>query len=82
VTHEWIDQRSLAMDKKIAQAIKRNPELLQQARATLSRWIQQRKPNEPAIFQEWQRILTTSSVVEILDLLTSDDQKWTPNFGQ
>jgi hypothetical protein len=39
VTHEWIDQRSLALSTEIAQMIRENPELLNRAKENLARWI-------------------------------------------
>jgi hypothetical protein len=70
-THEWIDQRSLALDRAVAEKIREQPGLLQLARNTLTRWIAQREPAVPRVFLEWQEILDRRSLVEILELLTS-----------
>ena len=40
VRHEWIDQRSLAMETEIAQLIREKPDLLDIAKTNLQRWIQ------------------------------------------
>lgn len=71
-SHDWIDQRSLAMDRLIADKLAAQPELLQRAVQTLERWIAQRQPQPPPILLEWQRILRQSSLPQILALLRSD----------
>ena len=73
-SHEWIDQRSLAMGRAIAGKVRAQPALFQIAKDILKRWIQQRQPDVPIVLQEWQEILTQWSVEKILDLLTSDDE--------
>ena len=75
VTHEWIDQRSLALDTEIAQMIREQPELLDRAKTTLARWIQAREPNVPAALLEWAIILNNRTLNEILALLTRDDEE-------
>jgi|SRR5579883_1504541 len=74
-SHEWIDQRSLALDQAIAAKLRTHPELLQRAKDTLQNWIRQRQPRAPQIMLEWQEILTTWSFEKILDLLTSSEQE-------
>lgn len=74
-THEWIDQRSLALDKAIAQKLRAQPQLLQRAKATLQRWIQQRQPAVPRAFLEWKEILDTWPFEKILAFLTSAEQE-------
>src|ERR1039458_4284314 len=73
-SHEWIDQRSLAMGRAIAGKVRAQPALFQIAKDNLKRWIQQRQPDVPIVLQEWQEILTQWPVEKILDLLTSDDE--------
>jgi hypothetical protein len=73
-SHEWIDQRSLAMGRAIAGNVRAQPALFQIAKDNLKRWIQQRQPDVPIVLQEWQEILTQWPVEKILDLLTSDDE--------
>lgn len=70
-SHEWIDQRSLALDRAIAAKLKAQPELFQRAKDTLENWIQQRQPAVPAVLLEWQEILATWSFDQILALLNS-----------
>lgn len=71
-SHEWIDRRSLALDRAIAQKLIQKPELLQRAKETLQRWIQQRRPNVPKVMFEWQEILDWP-FEEILKFLASSE---------
>jgi hypothetical protein len=72
-SHDWIDQRSLALDLLIAERLAAQPELLERARQTLERWIGQRRPDPPAVFLEWRGILRRP-LSDILDLLRSDSE--------
>jgi hypothetical protein len=74
-THEWLDQRSLALDRAIADMIRSQPEMLQRARATLDRWIEQRAPNVPQALLEWKGILDRCETEEILSLITREDEE-------
>ena len=74
-THEWIDQRSLAFDRAIANMIRAQPDLLHHAQVTLDRWIQQRPPSVPPIFLQWQEILNCWPLERILDLLMSAEEE-------
>ena len=75
ITHESIDQRSLALDVEIARMIREQPELLNRAKATLRRWIEAREPEVPEALLEWGMILNSSNLEEILDLLVRDDEE-------
>jgi hypothetical protein len=74
-THEWIDQRSLALDKAIAAMIRDKPELLDRAKITLNRWIKLKEPEIPRALWEWQNILNQSTLEEILSFITEDSEK-------
>src|SRR5438067_1351101 len=74
-SHEWIDERSLALDRLIAEKISNEAALLEKARATLARWIQQRNPVIPSSLIEWRDCLAQSSFGEILNLLTGTDER-------
>jgi hypothetical protein len=74
-THEWIDQRSLALDRAIAQKLRVQPEMLERAKTTLERWIRQREPSVPPVLFEWREILGHWPLERILDLLTSADEQ-------
>ena len=74
-SHEWIDQRSLALDRGVAKKLRAQPALLGRARTTLERWIQQRQPAVPAPLREWQDVLTNWPLERVLDLLTRADEQ-------
>jgi hypothetical protein len=74
-SHQWIDQRSLALDRLIAEKLQVQPELLQRAVQTLDRWIAQQQPNPPRIFLEWRGILRERSLADVLHLLRSDTEE-------
>jgi hypothetical protein len=74
-THEWIDQRSLALDKAIVRKLLAEPALLQRAKDNLQRWIQQRRPAVPQVLVEWQEILETWPFEKIIELLSSSEQE-------
>src|ERR671925_196873 len=74
-SHEWIDQRSLALDRLIADKLQSQPDLLQRAMQTLERWIDQRQPDPPPVLLEWREILRHRSHEDILDLLRSDREE-------
>ena len=73
-THEWIDQRSLAFDRVIAEKLRADPSLLGRAQKTLELWLQQRRSAAPLVLVEWREILVDWPLDRILDLLTSADE--------
>src|SRR2546423_15511215 len=77
-SHEWIDQRSLALDRRIADKLEAEPELLQQAVRVLERWIAQRQPDPPPVLLEWRGILRHRSPPDILDMLRGDTEEARP----
>jgi hypothetical protein len=70
-SHEWIDERSLALDRQIAAKLQADPSLLGRAHATLDRWLAQRPGAVPSVLREWQEILAHWPLARILELLTS-----------
>ena len=70
-THEWIDQRSLALDQAIARILRAHPEMIERAKVTLEGWIQTRQPAVPRVLLEWREILNHGPLETILALLTS-----------
>jgi hypothetical protein len=72
-THEWIDQRSLALDEAIARKLQQHPQMLQRAKVNLARWIQQQQASVPPVWSEWQEILESWPFDRILGLLRSTD---------
>lgn len=69
-SHAWIDARSLALHEAVAARLEANPALIDRASANLRRWLGAR--TEPA-WLEWQRLLETASLPELLALLRSSD---------
>lgn len=67
-SHAWIDERSLALHEAVAARLEADPALVDRAVANLRRWLETRA--EPA-WLEWQRVLDTSSLPELLALLRS-----------
>jgi len=73
-THDWIDRRSLAMDRLVAARVRERPDLVNRARATLDRWTA--RTDQPlAVWQEWREILGTYSLDRLLALLESDAEE-------
>jgi hypothetical protein len=73
-SHEWIDERSLALDRQVAAKLRADPSLLRRAHTTLDRWLAQRPAAVPPVLCEWQEILCHSPLERILELLTSSDE--------
>src|ERR1017187_8640628 len=70
-THEWIDQRSLALHDAVAARLEAQPQLFEMARANLQRWL---KASPAAALREWQRLLDTLPLANLLALLRSPDE--------
>jgi len=73
-SHEWIDERSLALDRQVAAKLQADPSLLGRARNTLERWLAQRPGAMPPVLREWQEILSSWPLERILQLLVSADE--------
>ncbi len=73
-SHDWIDQRSLALDREIAEMLRQNPGLLEKAKCNLNRRIQQREPEVLVVMHEWRDILCNWPLEKILALLTAFDE--------
>jgi hypothetical protein len=71
--HSEIDQVSLEMARQVADRLRRDPELLNVARANLARWSRQNASAGPLLrcYAEWNDILSRP-VSEICDILCSD----------
>ncbi len=74
-THEWIDRRSLALDRAIARKLRAQPALLRHAKTTLERWIEQRQPSVSPVLLEWQEILNHWPPERIFGFLTSGEER-------
>ncbi len=71
-SHEWIDERSLALHEAVAAKIEAHPELVELARANLKRWLA--ASPSPAL-REWQQLLDTTPLPELLALLRSRSER-------
>lgn len=67
-SHEWIDQRSLALHEAVAARLEADPALLEVARANLQRWLS--TTPRPALL-EWQQLLDVTPLPQLLTLLRS-----------
>ena len=65
-SHQWIDERSLALHAAVAAKLEAQPELLNVARQNLNRWLSMRPA---AALREWEAILDRAPVSEVIDLL-------------
>lgn len=67
-SHEWIDQRSLALHEAVAAKLEADPALLDVARANLQRWLC--ATPRPAVI-EWLQLLDVTPLPQLLRLLRS-----------
>ena len=73
MNHTETDQVSLELGRRIAERMRRQPEVVEFARANLLRWSQQNSsaPSLLSCYAEWQQILSRP-VAEICELLCSE----------
>jgi len=71
-THLEIDRRNRADDRKIASKLRRDGQLLGEARRSLRCWMARDGRKVRPVFQEWDRILTRLNREEIAAFLRSD----------
>ncbi len=74
-SHEWIDQRSLALDRLIADKLERRPDLLQVAHQNLERWITESRGRPLRAHLEWRDLLARTPLPELLRLLRSETEE-------
>ena len=72
--HDLIDKRSLELNKLVEQKIRRQPELMDLVRNRLERTLSEARLSESSkdALREWQTILSTHSLSEVLAILTED----------
>lgn len=73
-SHAWIDARSLALARAVAEKIRRDSSLLPKALENLARWKERRKP-WPSCLKEWEEILGGRTVDDILAVLVEDSEQ-------
>ncbi len=71
-SHVWIDERSLALHEAVAVKLEADPQLLEVARANLKRWL---AAGDQAPLREWQHLLDTLPLPQLLQLLRSRDER-------
>lgn len=75
--HEILDDRSLEMDRVIAEKIRANPKLVQIALANIERWLANPDYSESSgqAVLEWKRIIENSPVEALVTLLESSSEE-------
>src|SRR6266404_5594883 len=73
-SHDWIDARSLALGRAVAERLEANPELLEVARRNLQRWLSVAGDRPLPAHVEWLRLLQTQPLPKLLELLRADDE--------
>lgn len=56
-SHQWLDQRSLALHRLIVEKIRRDPDLFENVKITLTRWSKIVCANSQPYVKEWQRLV-------------------------
>ena len=75
--HDLIDRRSLELNRLVAEKIRRQPELMDSVRSRLERTLRESRLSESSkdALREWQTILSTHSLNELLEILTEDSDE-------
>jgi hypothetical protein len=73
-SHQWIEQRSLALHEAVAAKLEAHPQLMDVARRNLERWLQQ---NPATALREWRRILDSTPLPGVIELLRSPSDEAT-----
>ena len=71
--HSAIDARSLAMDRLIADRLRKDPAVLVKARNVLERWLASCDDSVRPVFEEWRAILDGPLSV-IIETLEGEDE--------
>jgi hypothetical protein len=71
-SHQWIEQRSLALHEAVAAKLEAHPQLLEVARRNLERWLQQ---NPATDLRAWRRILDSTPLADVVALLRSSSEE-------
>ena len=74
MSHQLIDERSLAFGRLISERVAAHPELIAHARATATRWLQTCSPGSRSTLREWLAALD-GPVEGVCHLLTSRDER-------
>jgi hypothetical protein len=74
--HQRIDERSLAFGRAIAARIADHPELVDQARRNVNRWLETCSPGVRPALHEWLAALN-GPIEAVMALLTANDERAT-----
>ena len=74
--HRLIDERSLAFDRIVASKLRRDPVLIEKARANVARWLQSCAKGARPDLLEWQRLLD-GPLAELVTLLEATNERAT-----
>jgi hypothetical protein len=75
-SHPWHDQLGLLYHRAITDKLRRQPALLEVAKENLRRWIAAEPDTTPSqARREWQRILDTETLEEIIRLMTDPTEE-------
>jgi len=76
VTHETLDQISLAQHRLIAKKLQENPEpIIALARRNLRRYIARRPAAATYLWREWLALLEQNSIDHIIAVMTAKTKK-------
>jgi predicted NACHT family NTPase len=73
-SHQWIDERSLALHQAVAAKLEAHPQLLDLARQNVERWLPQ---TSTGALREWRRILDSTPLSDVVALLRSSSEEAT-----
>ncbi|MBI5383412.1 MAG: hypothetical protein HZA90_01855 [Verrucomicrobia bacterium] len=74
LSHQYIDARTLAMCRLIADKLRHDPTLVRVALRNLERWKQTLQP-WPRALSEWEEILERHPLEEVLRVLTEESEE-------
>ena len=77
MSHDVVNQCSLALDRAVVERLRANPALLEQARGNLRRWLARNgaAPGLRRCYEEWLEILDRQPFEKILELLHAEDEE-------
>lgn len=79
-THQEIDQRSLALHRLIADKIKREPVLFEEAKKTLARWRVIVSPSSQPYLAAWEDLMKQG--IDACLAVATEDSEWATALRQ
>lgn len=73
-SHQWIDEVDLKMCRRIATKVRRDPSLMRIPKGNLRRW-KVKLGHWPVALREWDKIIRTNSLPQVLEILTQDNDE-------